>query len=127
MGCSTSPETTEFENKSKKDQIPISSSSPDEIQEKKTEFGKYVGPLKNNKMEGKGNFFGQMVIDMKVISKMIKEKAKENIFIKMVIDTKAILLIINLMEMVNFFGIMAIDMKDNIKMMLWKEEVYIII
>ena len=64
---------------------------------------------------------------MKVISKMIKEKAKENIFIKMAIDMKAILLIINLMEMVNFFGITAIDMKDNIKMMLWKEEEFIII
>ena len=65
MGCSTT-EITEFENKPQKRPIPVSSSTGNEIQEKRTEFGKYLEFTKdyNNvfyfTFEEEGSFFVQV-------------------------------------------------------------------
>ena len=50
----------------------------------------YEGKWKNNKYEGKGIFYYNDGIDMKVILKMVKEKEKEYSILTMVPDMKVI-------------------------------------
>ena len=70
---------------------------------------KYEGDFKNDLAEEKEFIIIKMVIDMKVILLMEKEKEKEFIIIKMVIDMKVIIKMIILMEKELCIIIMVIE------------------